>query len=69
MTNIDSRSPQEKGKPAHTTLHGQIGRPRSAGRSIEPPNRSGRVKMTLGKKQNAGYDHKPTGEKMGNGGL
>lgn len=48
MAKPDARSPQEKGKPAHTTAHQQVGRDPKGGTRQSAfhniPNRSGAVK-------------------------
>jgi hypothetical protein len=47
MATHDSRSPQEKGKPAHRTAHTQVGRPQASGKPAVVPNRSGSPKHNL----------------------
>jgi hypothetical protein len=51
MTKIDSRGPQEKGKPAQTTLHKQVGGDPGGGTRKSAfhniPNRSGAVKNNM----------------------
>lgn len=44
---IDFRSPQEKGKPAQSTLHEQVGRGGPAGKPASVPNRSGSTSQSM----------------------